>query len=380
MENFQNTIFDKERRYRYKVTKILNYFDKNCTFPRNINEFTKEQKNIIIKIILSGGLDSFEFNTNESYLNVLAILFKEQYLVLIQNNDFFKHLINYSYFEMATNDEFEDDILFKLKIKEIRIWELYKHEIMTLTSNDIVKDNLIIKINNNLVDISNLSSGEKSILLLKLIINKLINEYNKLKPENKSLVILLDEPETYLHPQLQKKLICDLVDTFSNINFKIHFIITTHSSFLLSDLHKKNIVFLDKFDEKAKEKYPKLNLDAFENGNCINVSKDIDIKTFGANIHTLLANGFFMSDGLMGEFAKNKITEILNFLNDKEELKTIQKEQIKPIIESIGEDFLRNKLLNLYHKKLTENEKERERSILKNKIDELQKQYDELNK
>ncbi|WP_419671573.1 hypothetical protein [Aliarcobacter butzleri] len=128
MENFQNTIFDKEKTYRYKVTKILNYFDENCTFPRNINEFTKEQKSIIIKIILSGGLDSFEFNTNEGYLNVLAILFKEDYLELVKNKKFFNYLINDTIFEMATNDDFEDDILLKLKIKEMRIWELYKNK------------------------------------------------------------------------------------------------------------------------------------------------------------------------------------------------------------------------------------------------------------
>lgn len=127
-----------------------------------------------------------------------------------------------------------------------------------------------------------------------------------------------------------------------------------------------------------ENKYPKLKIDNLKNGNCINVSKHIELKTFGANIHTLLSNGFFMSDGLMGEFAKKKIKEILNFLNDKEELKTIKKEQIKPIIESIGEDFLRNKLLSLYHKKLTENEKETEKGILKNKIEELQRQLKEL--
>ena len=135
-----------------------------------------------------------------------------------------------------------------------------------------------------------------------------------------------------------------------------------------------------KITEKLKEKYSKLNIDDLEDGNCINVSKHIKLKTFGANIHTLLSNGFFMSDGLMGEFAKSKISEILDFLNDKKKLETIQKEQIKPIIESIGEDFLRNKLLTLYYKKFTNDKKEIEKQILKNRIDELQKQYDELNK
>ena len=153
-------------------------------------------------------------------------------------------------------------------------------------------------------------------------------------------------------------------------NKKIHIIFSSHSPFILSDIPKENVIFLEKYkkDEDRNQK----------EGNCKNATKDIELKTFGANIHTLLSNGFFMSDGLMGEFAKSKINEILNFLNDKEELKTIQKEQIKPIIESIGEDFLRNKLLNLYYKKFITDKREIEKLILKNKIDELQKLHDEL--
>jgi thymidylate synthase len=78
-----------------------------------------------------------------------------------------------------------------------------------------------------------------------------------------------------------------------------------------------------------------------------------------------------MSDGLMGEFAKSKITEILEFLNDKEELKTIKKEQIKPIIESIGEDFLREKLLKMYNEKYNIKSKDDEIKELKAEIERL---------
>ena len=141
---------------------------------------------------------------------------------------------------------------------------------------------------------------------------------------------------------------------------------------------------MQKYDEENKEKlekkYLKLKIHGLENGDCINVSKYIELNTFGANIHTLLSDGFFMSDGLMGKFAKSKITEILEFLNDKKELKTIKKEQIKPIIKSIGEDFLRKKLLNLYRNKFIKDEKEKAKLMLENKIEELQKQLKELNK
>lgn len=221
------------------------------------------------------------------------------------------------------------------------------------------------------VEYSELSTGEKSLLDVVYSIKNIIELRIKNNLSN-SIFILLDEIESYLHPIWQKNLIQYIYNFVKIYSIDIHIILTSHSPFILSYIPKENVIFLEKYikDEDKEQK----------EGNCKNVTKDMELKTFGANIHTLLSDGFFMSDGLMGEFAKSKITEILEFLNDKEKLKTIKKEQIKPIIESIGEDFLRNKLLNLYRKKLTEDEKEREKLILRNKIDELQKQYNELDK
>lgn len=229
-----------------------------------------------------------------------------------------------------------------------------------------------------------LSSGEEAFLyqfsrFYFLKGNYKDNPSMNLKVDNgeaKNLIWLIDEGELTLHPQWQKQYINYLIQFFSkNFTQNIHIILTSHSPFILSDLPKDNVIFLEKYkkDENINQ----------EEGNCKNATKDIELKTFGANIHTLLSDGFFMSDGLMGEFAKSKITEILEYLNDTRnevELKTIQEKQIKSIIESIGEDFLRNKLLDLYYKKFTEDKKEKEKLILKNKIDELQRQYDELDK
>ncbi|MBU0923651.1 AAA family ATPase [bacterium] len=232
---------------------------------------------------------------------------------------------------------------------------------------------MIYKTDRKEIRFNNLSHGEQ------MIFGQLLNIYFFTNSSKENFIFLFDEPEIALHPKWQKNYINELNNLLIKIKKNYHFIITSHSPFFISDIPKEYIIFLDKFEEKeTKKKYPKLDIKGLENGNCINVSKHIELKTFGANIHTLLSDGFFMSDGLMGEFAKEKIKEILDFLNDKEELKTIKKEQIKPIIESIGEDFLRNKLLNLYHKKLTENEKETEKGILKNKIEELQRQLKEL--
>jgi predicted ATP-binding protein involved in virulence len=255
--------------------------------------------------------------------------------------------------------------------------DIYENLTKTYTTKDIKKLDELIKNNEFLsylkeehvliydffdsstnVYFENLSDGEKRFL------GFFTHLRNKIKHEkNNNNFILLDEPEIYLHPNWQKKFIKNLIDFFK-INYPnkiLYIFITSHSPFLLSDLPKENVIFLDKFDEKeTKLKYSKLKIDGLENGNCINVSEYIELKTFGANIHTLLSNGFFMSDGLMGEFAKNKINEIkkfyeiVKFLEPKNKkytriLKTLYLFKIKKFnhIQSIiGEPFLQTIIKN----------------------------------
>ena len=130
-------------------------------------------------------------------------------------------------------------------------------------------------------------------------------------PEKEQLAIFLaDEPDNALHPIWKKRVIASVMEVFKNYldmsNITLHFIYTTHSPFLLSDIPKQNIIFLD----------------TYENGKCKVLTHDevFDKKqTFGQNIHTLLSDSFFMEDGLMGEFAKGKINEIIVFHKEVEE-------------------------------------------------------------
>jgi predicted ATP-binding protein involved in virulence len=248
------------------------------------------------------------------------------------------------------------------------------------------------------VEYSELSTGEKSLLDVVYSIKNIIELRIKNHLSN-SIFILLDEIESYLHPNWQKNLIQYIYNFIKIYSIDIHIILTSHSPFILSDIPKENVVFLDKIDEKTEKKYPKLNIKGLKNGNCINVSKHIKLKTFGANIHTLLSDGFFMSDGLMGEFAKNKIEEIkkfyelVKFLEPKNKkykriLKILYLFKIKKFnhIQSIiGEPFLQTIIKNYLDelKQIFDNE-----TYKKNKMkefldqfepEELQKYLDEKN-
>jgi len=148
-------------------------------------------------------------------------------------------------------------------------------------------------------------------------------------------IVLLDEIDIGFHPDWQKRAvhyICDFLKLIPEKNF--HLVFATHSPFLLSDLAKENVIFLEKDT----------------NGNCKNVTKETSIETFGANIHTLLSHGFFMKDGLMGEFAKEKINEAIKYLNQK----TLTEKEIdfcEHIISIIGEPILKRQLQKMLDSK-----------------------------
>ncbi|QOY51929.1 AAA family ATPase [Candidatus Sulfurimonas baltica] len=198
-----------------------------------------------------------------------------------------------------------------------------------------------------------LSAGEKTILFYLERIDFMLSQF-----KSKSNIVLFDEIELYLHPNWQKRILKIILDFIQENELveNLHIIIASHSPFILSDLPKENVIFLDKFDDETKKKYPKLKINGLENGNCINVSKYIELNPFGANIHTLLSDGFFMKDGLMGEFAKEKINEIKEFYDKVKKSKNPQKTYLKKYNENkkdfeniqriIGEPFLKTIMKN----------------------------------
>lgn len=191
---------------------------------------------------------------------------------------------------------------------------------------------------------NNLSHGEQTIF------GQLLNIYFYAL-NNHNILFLFDEPEISLHPSWQRKYFHEVVVLLEALKKKYHFIFTTHSPFLLSDIPKENIVFLQQDKDT---------------GASLNVTKKIDINPFGANIHTLLSHGFFMSDGLMGEFAKNKIDTAIKYLN-KSELTDSELKYCEGIISVIGEPIIKNQLQRMIDsKRLSDIE------VIKKQIKELQ--------
>ena len=209
--------------------------------------------------------------------------------------------------------------------------------------------NIMIIDSDKNIEFNDLSNGEKSALRIRFYIENIITE------ERDSYLILLDEPSNDMHPEWQKQFLSYLIDICKDRDKTFQFILTSHSPFILSDIPKENIIFLD--DGK-------------------NVSDEVDIDTFGANIHTLLSHGFFMKNGLMGEYAKEKINGVIRLLNGQGQLSDDEIKECEHIINIVGEPILKRQLQKMLDSKRLDylsKDVKGEIEFLKHRIDVLSK-------
>lgn len=114
----------------------------------------------------------------------------------------------------------------------------------------------------------------------------------------KYVMAIFDEIELYFHPEMQRTFISYMLDGLKQMKLRniegIQIMMATHSPFILSDIPQSNVLFLN------KDGYP-VQVDTM----C----------TFGANIHSMLKNSFFLRNGTMGAFAQEQLNECFNILN-----------------------------------------------------------------
>lgn len=243
-----------------------------------------------------------------------------------------------------------------------------------------------------------LSSGEKQeIYSVSSVMYHLINvdsiRSTGFQKGYENVNIILEEIELYFHPDRQRRFVNTLLERIRQTQFQnvgsLGIIFVTHSPFILSDIPNSNILFL------AQEGYPDPNA--------------TQLKTFGANIHDLLKNSFFLTDGSMGVFAMSKISETIQFLNyrraekelrqlrenegssaalieaKKSELAELRSgysgsmdpEKHKALIGIIAEPLIQRKLSQMYDQVMNQNT---ELEIVQARIRELQEREASLKK
>ncbi len=205
-----------------------------------------------------------------------------------------------------------------------------------------------------------LSSGEKALFNIYARFHSLSNSEttNEL---NKSLIILIDEGDVYLHPSWQKRFVYLLLDylprvyskTKAGVTRNIQIIFTTNSPIPASDLPNDNTIFLEKDGSYSEEK------EILGPKTLIKDSLNDQKETFASNIYTLLSDSFFIKDGLIGDFAAKKINDIITKLSSGYDIQVSERENIRKIIQQIGEPIIKHKLFQMYNDRFNLNIHER---------------------
>lgn len=103
-------------------------------------------------------------------------------------------------------------------------------------------------------DILNCGTGYQSMIILSIL-----ETYVKISKKKNSYILLIEEPEVYLHPNLQRK----MIDTLINISERNQVIFTSHSPITVSKLSREQINLVRKENGVATIEYidPKVVID-----------------------------------------------------------------------------------------------------------------------
>ena len=201
----------------------------------------------------------------------------------------------------------------------------------------------------NEIEFSKLSSGEKQIIFSISSLMYHLRNVDTIQVEDgfykyELFNIFLDEIELCFHPELQRiyfkelrnKLIQFGKETTHISGLSICFV--SHSPFILSDIPDDNVLFLDHDEANELQTVPYRG----------------EIKTFAANIHDLLNDGFFVSSTI-GAFAEMCIKDILDFdlevqkadLSNEDSMKKLVKkfrkesDKFNYILSSLGDSYIK---------------------------------------
>lgn len=181
-----------------------------------------------------------------------------------------------------------------------------------------------------------LSAGEEGLLTQFTELYHGIREV-----ESNSCLISIDEGELFLHAEWQRKYLFSLVEFINHFmghfhdDVKAQLILTSHSSFIPSDLTRDNLVFFEKNKETG----------------LIRINNSFKHEaTLGGNLFNLLSNSFYLDD-FIGEFGKRKIQGFLEELyvhrDSGRKISLDNYLTMEKKINSVGDELIRNRMLEI---------------------------------
>lgn len=352
---------------KYKLVNIcVTYSDYEKYFLRESKKFNEELLDDYFKRLFDEDQSHITFKLKQ-ILNYLRFINYKDNIKLIQEQTI----------SIKSISDFITNIKNEKKHSQINFIELIPPPIFNI--------DIILKTKSGKhTEFKKLSSGEKQMIYSVSSILYHLSNLDSVKTTNTktaydNINIILEEIELYFHPEMQRNFINHILNSISGIelnNIKtINFCFVSHSPFILSDIPHYNIMFLENKENEA--------IQLFE-----------EKSTFGANIHDLLKDGFFMDRGSIGEYAKSKISDTIEWLNSarEEQLKneksqenrfdefSSRKEYHKKIIKIIDEPIIKRKLTEMFFeifKEGIEDDEERKKYLLAEK-ERIEKEIEKL--
>lgn len=215
-----------------------------------------------------------------------------------------------------------------------------------------------------------MSTGEMS--LIRGVFAKLymINRYTNPAQQNKSILLILDEPDNALHLRWIQKFVYNLINILNNRygNKCIQVIFTSHMPFMATDIPRKHIICLG--DKEWRENNYKKNftyVDGYKE-DVEGIRGFVPRNGFMSNYYDILRDAYFI-DVPIGEFAQKKYEELIKEINkykEKESKYTLA--TLEKYISFIDEPMLRKALEDKLEQMKSPEEQ----------IEEIEKQMKEL--
>lgn len=212
-------------------------------------------------------------------------------------------------YNLSTDDRFSVNIL------DEKTWDKYIGHLDTILRLDLIEQSSLrfLKKSKNVeqlnVDLANFSSGEFHLFTSYIALKTTVTPGS---------LILIDEPEISLHPNWQMKYIHFLKEFFKAPQYQgCHFLIATHSHFLISDLKNETSEVI------------KVNRDSLNNL----LTKRIKTETYGMSAEGILYY-IFQIRSTRNYYFEMEIREMLSLISGKENNSIdIEKETINKVAE-----------------------------------------------
>lgn len=330
------TIINKYWRFIIPKTQYIYFFSGDYSLT-NLNGIILENEieNHIKAIFLDNSHIILKLKQTLNYINFTKAVYNNNKEIIISENYFPEkiEIIDFKPFEFSIQlNKFKNN------------WGDKSSDILNFMPPPFIKP--IIKYKNietqnehkNEYPFDYLSSGEKQyIFFITTVLYHLRNiesahktRTNRIKYENVNLIF--EEIELYFHPEMQRRLIHDILISLKNMHYhlikNINICLVTHSPIILSDIPTSNGLFLK--DGKQE---------------------DMIEQTFASNIYSLFRNAFFLEGAPIGEFAVNKIKNLCDKIENlcaNIENKYISDSSLLKEINQIGDPIIRNQIKKKY--------------------------------